>query len=547
MLMQDGSLHPDKLGKDASASESTLTCGVRCARESGQGLIRRDRRRVGLRWRDRRLPPRGGGQARLRPRARPALRPRGLPGRARDNAPSCVWHSSRIRGGMFDVRLMRDVVVITRRGRRRRLARLRQRAAAGAGRRLRRPATGRRRSPRRALEPWYDRTEDGAAAGRPTPPDPALSQGARRSRRRAPRRAASAEPLPIAVHFGEAREHPFSGVPQEGCENLGRCDIGCPVHAKNTVDITYVARAESARRRGAARSTRPSASSRPSRTGGKWRRRLRATWSSGRDGSRRGARPLVLAAGTLGSPRLLLKNRRRLPGLSPALGTRFSGNGDALGIAFDPNAPDVSDARNDFGPVMTSALDYTADRRLIARRRRAAARLRRRSSTSPAASNVIRGWRRWLAARCATLARAPRLDRPGAAPARRCARSTSADSPNQDALIFLMIGRDAADGRMRLTPLFRRFDIRWSKAGSAAAVRPTSSRPRASSARRRRGDAVLRARGRSARASSRPCTRSAAARWPTTPRTASSTTPGASTASRASTCSTARSSRRRSA
>ena len=31
-----------------------------------------------------------------------------------------------------------------------------------------------------------------------------------------------------------------------------------------------------------------------------------------------------------------------------------------------------------------------------------------------------------------------------------------------------MIGRDAADGRMRLTPLLRRFDVRWSKEGSAA-------------------------------------------------------------------------------
>src|SRR3954454_22634629 len=30
-----------------------------------------------------------------------------------------------------------------------------------------------------------------------------------------------------------------------------------------------------------------------------------------------------------------------------------------------------------------------------------------------------------------------------------------------------MIGRDAADGQMRLTRLFRRFDIRWSKDGSA--------------------------------------------------------------------------------
>ncbi|HEX4673307.1 MAG TPA: GMC family oxidoreductase, partial [Solirubrobacteraceae bacterium] len=33
--------------------------------------------------------------------------------------------------------------------------------------------------------------------------------------------------------------------------------------------------------------------------------------------------------------------------------------------------------------------------------------------------------------------------------------------------VFLMIGRDAADGQMRLTPLFHRLDIRWSKAGSA--------------------------------------------------------------------------------
>lgn len=38
--------------------------------------------------------------------------------------------------------------------------------------------------------------------------------------------------------------------------------------------------------------------------------------------------------------------------------------------------------------------------------------------------------------------------------------------PIGDTLIFLMIGRDAADGRMRLTPLFRCFDIRWSRAAS---------------------------------------------------------------------------------
>jgi hypothetical protein len=45
--------------------------------------------------------------------------------------------------------------------------------------------------------------------------------------------------LLLTVHFGESRRHPFSGVFQQGCQNLGRCDLGCPVLAKNTVDITY--------------------------------------------------------------------------------------------------------------------------------------------------------------------------------------------------------------------------------------------------------------------------------------------------------------------
>ena len=68
---------------------------------------------------------------------------------------------------------------------------------------------------------------------------------------------------------------------------------------------------------------------------------------------------LVLAAGSLGTTRLLLKNRRRLPKLSVALGTRFSGNGDALALALDPEAQDVMGARTEFGPTMTSGAKST--------------------------------------------------------------------------------------------------------------------------------------------------------------------------------------------
>jgi cholesterol oxidase len=40
-------------------------------------------------------------------------------------------------------------------------------------------------------------------------------------------------------------------------------------------------------------------------------------------------------------------------------------------------------------------------------------------------------------------------------------------APIGDTLVFLMIGRDAANGRFRLTPLFHCLDIRWSKVDSA--------------------------------------------------------------------------------
>lgn len=120
------------------------------------------------------------------------------------------------------------------------------------------------------------------------------------------------------MHFGERRTHPFSGVEHEGCQNLARCDIGCPVHAKNTIDITYVARAESLGAEvfplHAAERIDP-----PERQGGMWRIGFRGLGD--RPSGAVEAPTVVLAAGTVGSPRLLHTNRRRLRALSPALGT----------------------------------------------------------------------------------------------------------------------------------------------------------------------------------------------------------------------------------
>jgi cholesterol oxidase len=64
---------------------------------------------------------------------------------------------------------------------------------------------------------------------------------------------------------------------------------------------------------------------------------------------------VVVAAGSLGSTYLLLRNRDALPGLSHgALGTRWCGNGDLLGFATRSGLP-LDPAT---GPVITCALRY---------------------------------------------------------------------------------------------------------------------------------------------------------------------------------------------
>ncbi len=371
-------------------------------------------------------------------------------------APRMFWHRRHNPGGMFDLRIMRDVAVLTGTG-------------VGGGSLV--YANVQLRAPdaifddpawpaaidAAALDPYYDRTE-AALDPRATPAVPALAK-IRAFDAMAAHAGREPSRLPIAVHFGAPRRHPFSGVHQQGCDNLGRCDIGCPLNARNTVDITYVARAEA---HGAevfplheVLRIDP-----PGREGEDWTVGVRDLQY--RIDGRVSAPVLVLAAGTLGSTRLLLRNKRRLPRLSPALGTRFSGNGDALALALDPAAEDVAGAQADVGPTMTSRLDYldeagfmVADGGLphsfgglleIVRGVRAITGLGRVRIAVKNAGAKLGLSDRQLSPRDVHLRRL---------------------KPIGDTLIFLMIGRDAADGRMRLTPIFRCLDIRWSKEGSA--------------------------------------------------------------------------------
>ncbi|WP_433422725.1 FAD-dependent oxidoreductase [Microtetraspora malaysiensis] len=151
------------------------------------------------------------------------------------------------------------------------------------------------------------------------------------------------------------------GVLRRTCRLCGECDIGCNDGAKNSLDHTYLA---AARHHGAdLRTLHEVKGFRPRLDCGHGHgyavdyvrhdpagpeRRTRGTITCDR---------LVLAAGTLGTSYLLLKNRANFPGLSGTLGTRFSGNGDIL--SFLLRARDRSrtlPVSASHGPVITSAV-----------------------------------------------------------------------------------------------------------------------------------------------------------------------------------------------
>jgi cholesterol oxidase len=180
---------------------------------------------------------------------------------------------------------------------------------------------------------------------------------------------------PLAVSFstpgrpplpGEAlvEEHPnLHGLGRRTCTLCGECDVGCNVGAKNTLDYTYLSRAKDA---GA--ELRTLAEVTRIEPAGPESYRVEYRQHDPESGPVRApivhrvtADRLVLGAGTFGSTYLLLRNRSAFPALSPALGTRFSGNGDLLSFLLDAKEEvEGSEVPRplepEMGPVITSAI-----------------------------------------------------------------------------------------------------------------------------------------------------------------------------------------------
>lgn len=229
---------------------------------------------------------------------------------------------------------------------------------------------------RTELDPHYDRVEAMQAPER----YPEGLRGAGKAAALAHAGRAMDLPVehpPLAVRFGSQPREPLPGatlhgVPRSSCRLCGECVVGCNDGAKQTLDLTYLSRA---RELGAEIRTLCEARTLEPLPGGGWAVGYRQHLE-GREGVAPGlldaaqepkvrveARHVVLAAGTVGTVRLLLRNRVALPRLSRAVGHGVSGNGDLLGFVRNTRDGDgwryLDPSR---GPTITTSVHVPAKR-----------------------------------------------------------------------------------------------------------------------------------------------------------------------------------------
>jgi len=237
------------------------------------------------------------------------------------------------------------------------------------------------------------------------------------------------------------------GVTQRGCISCGECCIGCNVHAKNTLDLNYLAIAGL---KGADIATVCEAFKiEPLGTG--YQVSFKDHASDGQINEIT-ARYCFLCAGAVNSTELLLRCRDvhgTLGKLSPRLGDNYSGNGDFLTFAYNTTEPfDPS-----VGPTITTGVVY--DR------------------TDDGFKNwfifeeggyprEIRGLMQLLNPRFGVLRTLGIVTKNALLNAYYALGGQVAPGQAPDhTAVFLMMGRDLADGQIRLDPATSELKIKW--------------------------------------------------------------------------------------
>ena len=180
------------------------------------------------------------------------------------------------------------------------------------------------------LQPYYQRARDVLA---PSVHPRALQLAKVQAlNRRAQEMGTTVEALTIAVNFTIDGNNPH-GVEQRPCNDCGNCVCGCNVKAKNTLYMNYLPMARNA---GATIFTQTKVEWLEKLPGGGWR--IHGQYVTGPGASQAftlDAGEVVLSAGSLNSTEILLRSEMHGLSVSPALGTKFSGNGDFFGLAYN--------------------------------------------------------------------------------------------------------------------------------------------------------------------------------------------------------------------
>jgi cholesterol oxidase len=216
-----------------------------------------------------------------------------------------------------------------------------------------------------ALAPYYERAFQSLAAN----PHPQALQLAKVQAldRRAQQIGTRAKALNIVVNFSVDGPNAF-GVDQKPCINCGNCVTGCNVGAKNTLYMNYLPMAV---RAGAIIHTQTKVEWLEKLSGGGWRIHGKHVDDDGSGHSfTLDATEVILSAGSLNSTEVLLRSEMHGLSVSPAVGTKFSGNGDFFGLAYNgsmqtnvlgyaaADAPGAADSPEP-GPNIVGVIQYT--------------------------------------------------------------------------------------------------------------------------------------------------------------------------------------------
>ncbi len=265
----------------------------------------------------------------------------------------------------------------------------------------------------------------------------------------------------LAIYFaadpnneGDVIEDPFErgGPPQGTCTHCCKCVIGCHLHAKNTVDLNYLWIAEYKYGADVAPLCEVTKIE-PENEGYRVYFHQRENGRKSEDSIH--GNVVVLSAGVVGSTELLLRCKHEyttLPRISDALGLRFSGNADfqAGAISIDQDIP----IKSTLGPTITRGIEFPEHKVLV-----------EEGGVPPEFGGLMEALYSPMGALTSFISSLLRGKHTSINLTNFLENLFDRDAPMENQFLYLIMGQDAADGKLRLCPSGKA-EVQWDNAMS---------------------------------------------------------------------------------